>query len=184
MKIFRKDKESEKSAIDASSGSASSPERLLQTLKAKGLSAFKDMSDKEQRLVWNWCKEIIRQYRKALEQNSANIRPIDELPFPKEEIKYAIKLSLPVYLQKNILSMVKNLKTIYKELGVFQSLDAADKEKLKKSSVWQDQASTKQYGEASEIHEKYMEMVVSEKKGLIEDINNFVNRMETLGPKQ
>jgi hypothetical protein len=110
-----------------------------------------------------------------LERNPANIRSVDELPFPKEDIKLAIQLSLPLYEQKNIQSMVKTLKTNYKELGVFQSIDTEDKEKLRKMSVRQDKASAKQDREVIEIHEKYMEMVISEKKSLLEEINDFVN---------
>ena len=183
MKLFRKDRAPEQNASDGASGSALSRKKLLQTLKKRGLAAFKNMSAEEQRRVWDWTKDVILQYRKVLERNPANVRPVEELPFSKEEIMLAIKLSLPLYAQKNIRSMVKNLKTIYKELGVFQSIDTDDKEKLKKTSVRQDKASAKQYREALEIHEKYMEMVVSEKKSLVEEINNFVNRMEALRPK-
>jgi len=99
----------------------------LRALKTNGLVAIKDMSEKEQRRVWDWSKEVIRQYRKTLERNPANIRSVDELPFLKEEIKLAIELSLPLYAQKNIHSMVKNLKSIYKELGFLQSIDSKDK---------------------------------------------------------
>jgi hypothetical protein len=177
MKVFRKHKGPEQSATDAQNGSASSLERLMRNLKAKGLYAFKDMSEEEQRRVWDWSKEVIRHYRKTLERNPANIRSVDELPFRKEEIKLAIELSLPLYAQKNIHSMVKTLKTNYKELGVFQSIEPEDKEKLRTISVRQDKTSAKQNREVLEIHEKYMEMVVSEKKSLLEEINNFANRI-------
>ncbi len=110
----------------------------MRNLKAKGLYAFKDMNEEEQRCVWDWSKEVIRHYRRTLERNPANIRPVDELPFPKDEIKLAIQLSLPIYVQKNIQSMVKTLKTSYKELGVFQSIEPEDKEKLRKTSDRQD----------------------------------------------
>jgi len=149
----------------------------MRNLKAKGLYAFKDMSEEEQRRVWDWSKEVIRHYRKTLERNPANIRSVDELPFHKEEIKLAIELSLPLYAQKNIHRMVKTLKTNYKELGVFQSIEPEDKEKLRTISVRQDKTSAKQNSEVLEIHEKYMEMVISEKKSLLEEINNFANRI-------
>jgi hypothetical protein len=184
MKLFRKHIGAEKSATDVPDGSSSSLERLIRNLKARGLYAFKDMSEEEQLRVWDWAKEVIRQYRKTLERNPANIRSVDELPFPKEEIKLAIELSLPLYAQKNIDSMVKTLKSNYKELGVFQSIDAEDKKKLRKAYVRKDKASAKQNHEMLEIHEKYMEIVVSEKKSLLEEINNFANRMEVLRQKQ
>ena len=180
MQLFRKHKEPDQSATDEPGTSTSSLKRLLRALKTNGLVAIKDMSEKEQRRVWDWSKEVIRQYRKTLERNPANIRSVDELPFPKEDIKLAIQLSLPLYEQKNIQRMVKTLKTNYKELGVFQSIDTEDKEKLRKMSVRQGKASVKQDRGVIEIHEKYMEMVISEKKSLLEEVNDFVNKMENL----
>jgi len=69
---------------------------------------------------------------------------------------------------------------IYKELGGFQSLDAGDKEKLKKTSVQRDKGSARPYREMLGIHQKYMEIVVSEKKSLFEEINSFVSGMKAL----
>ncbi|UCD82489.1 MAG: hypothetical protein JSW26_14005 [Desulfobacterales bacterium] len=180
MKLFRKYKELEQSATDRKRAVASSMEKVLRTLRKEGLYAFKNLSDEEQRRVWHWSKEVIRQYRRALERNPANIRPLDDLPLPKEKIKLAIKLALPFYAQKNIQSMVKNLRSIYKELGCFQSFDAADREKLRKSYARQDKATLVPSRQMLEIHEKYMETVVSEKKSLLAEINNFANKLEVL----
>jgi hypothetical protein len=178
MKLFRKYKEPEQSVKDEPNASALSLNRLLRPLKSKGLYALKDMSEKEQQRVWDWSKEVIRQYRRTLERNPANIRSVDELPIPKEDIMLAIQLSLPLYAQKNIHSMVKTLKTNYKELGVFQNIEPEDKEKLRKTSIRRDKPSVKPYREVLEVHEKYMEMAISEKKSLMDEINNFVDRME------
>jgi hypothetical protein len=172
MKQFRKCKEPEQDALDET---GTSPSGLLRKLKANGFYAFQGMSADEQRRVWNWSKDVIRQYRRVLEQNPASIRPVEELPFTKDEIRLAIKLTLPFYAQKNIHSMVKNLKTIYKELGCFQSIDAGDKEKLKKLTVRQGKAADLKYRDLLQIQEKYMQTVVSEKKSLIEEINNFLH---------
>jgi hypothetical protein len=180
MKLFRKYKEPEQSATDDPGSSTPSPKRLLRALKTSGLVAIQDMSEKEQRRVWDWSKEVIRNYRRTLERNPANIRPVQELPFPKEDIKLAIQLSLPVYAQKNIHSMVKTLKTSYKELGVFQSIEPEDKEKLSKTSGQQDKLSVEPYRQGLEVLGKYMEMVISEKKSLLEEINDFANRLESL----
>ena len=175
MKVLKKNKVPEQSAIDASGRNF---EELLQILKAKKLSAFKDMSDIEQRRVWFWSKHIIRHYRVVLERNPANIRTAEDLPFSKEEVKLAIKLALPFYAQKNIHSMVRNLKTIYKELGCFQSIETGDKAKLRKSSNRRDTSSQMPYRELLKIHEKYMETVISEKKSLLEDITAYANKLK------
>lgn len=184
MQLFRKHKEPDQIANDEPGTSALSLKRLLRALKTKGLYAIKDMSEREQRRVWDWSNEVIRKYQRTLEQNPANVRSVDDLPFPKEVIKLAIELSLPLYAQKNIDSMVKTLKTNFKELGVFQSIEPEDKEKLRKAYVRQDKDSAKQNRDMLEIHEKYTEMVVSEKKSLLEEINNFAIRMKVLRQKQ
>jgi hypothetical protein len=180
MKLFRKHKEPDQNATDEPGTSALSLKSLLRALRTTGFYAIKGMSEKEQRRVWDWSKEVIRKYRRTLERNPANIRPVEELPFPKEEIKLAIQLSLPFYEQKNIQSMVKKLKTSYKELGVFQSIEPEDKDKLSKMSGQQDKLSVEPYREGLEVLGKYMEMVITEKKSLIEEINDFSNRMENL----
>jgi hypothetical protein len=178
MKLFRKYKEPEQIAIDKSNASAASLDELLQTLKEKGLYAFKHLSDNEQRRVWFWSKTIIRQYRLVLERNPANLRAAEDLPFSKGEVKLAIRLALPFYAQKNVQSMVKNLKSMYKELGCFQSIEAGDREKLQAVYKRRDRASGRPYRELLEIHEKYMETVISEKKSLLQEINTYADRLK------
>jgi hypothetical protein len=178
MSLFRKYKEPEQIAIDKSNAAASSLDELLQTLEEKGLYAFKDLSTSEQRRVWFWSKTIIRQYRLALERNPANLRAAEDLPFSKAEVKLAIKLALPFYAQKKVQSMVKNLKSMYKELGCFQSLEAGDREKLRAVYRRRDKASVRPYRELLEIHEKYMETVISEKKSLLAEINTYADRLK------
>jgi len=178
MKVLKKNKEPDQSASDNSNSSGRDLEELLQILQAKGLSAFKEMSDIEHRRVWFWSKHIIRHYRVVLERNPANIRSAEDLPFSKEEVKLAIKLALPFYAQKNIDSMVRNLRTIYKELGCFQSIEAADKTKLRTPFNRRDKASPMPYRELLKIHEKYMETVISEKKSLLEDITAYANKLK------
>lgn len=178
MKVSRKNKVSEQGAIDKSGASGLNLEELLQTLQERGLFAFKDMSDIEQRRVWFWSKNIIRRYRLVLERNPSNIRSVKDMPFSKEEVKLAIKLALPFYAQKNINSMVRNLKTIYKELGCFQSIEAGDKAKLRKSNNRRDKALPVSYRELLKIHEKYMEAVISEKKSLLEEITTYADKLK------
>jgi len=178
MKLSRKNRGPEQRAVDESNASGINLEELLQILQAKGLYAFKGMSDIEQRRVWFWSKNVIRHYRVVLERNPANIRAAEDLPFSKEEVKLAIKLALPFYAQKNIHSMVRNLRTIYKELGCFQSIETGDKAKLRKPYNRGDKSTSVPYGELLKIHEKYMETVISEKKSLLEEITAYANKLK------
>ena len=105
--------------------------KLMANLKNKGILAFKQMTDDDQKKVWNWSKEVIQQYRSVLEADPSNIRNIENLPFPKEDIKLAIRLSLPLYLSKDMQAVVKMLKTAYKDIGTFQFIDDVDKKELR-----------------------------------------------------
>jgi hypothetical protein len=152
--------------------------KLLANLKNKGILAFKQMTDEEQRLVWKWSKEVIRQYLSKLETDPANIRNVESLPFPKEDIKLAIKLSLPLYLSKNMHKMVKKLKTAYKEIGAFQGIDEADKKQWLSQSDSKDRTSLQNRITNYPLSDKYTEISVSEKKALLQEINDFVNDLE------
>jgi hypothetical protein len=178
MKLFSRNNEAEQKAAGKSYAPALSLDELLQALKDKGFYAFKDLSDNEQRRVWFWSKTIIRQYRLTLERNPANLRAAEDLPFSKGEVKLAIKLALPFYAQKNVPDMVRNLKSIYKELGCFQSIEAVDKEKLLTVYKRRDKASGRPYRELLDIHEKYMETVISEKKSLLQEITTYADKLK------
>jgi hypothetical protein len=154
--------------------------KLLADLKNYGIMAFRQMSDDEQKVVWKWSKEVIRQYQRALEADPSNIRNIESLPFPKEDIKLAIKLSLPFYISKNVQSMVKVLKTAYREIGVFQNIDSADEGKLFFTTYRKKASSYKNDQDNFRIYEKYMSAIVSEKKALVQEINDFVTDLEAV----
>jgi len=154
--------------------------RLLADLKNKGILAFKQMTDDEQKLVWKWCKEVIRQYRNILEADPSNIRNVESLPFPKEDIKLAIRLSLPLYISKDIQSMVRMLKTAYKEIGAFQTIEPQNKKRMSSISAGKGKLTSQQYQDALQSYDKYMELVVSEKKGLLQEINAFITELERL----
>jgi hypothetical protein len=149
-------------------------------LKNKGILAFKQMTDDEQKKIWNWSKEVIQQYRTVLEADPSNIRNIDDLPFPKEDIKLAIKLSLPLYLSKDMRSVVKVLKTAYKDLGTFQFIDDADSKKLWSRVDPKRRASKQNIGTTNPLYDKYAEVIISEQKALFQEINDFVTDLESI----
>jgi len=154
--------------------------KLMANLKNKGILAFKQMTDDEQKKVWDWSKEVIQQYRTVLEADPSNIRNIDDLPFPKEDIKLAIKLSLPLYLSKNMQSVVKMLKTAYKDIGIFQLIDDADKKELPSRVDPRRRASAQNDGATYPMYDKYAEVIISEQKALFQEINDFVTDLESI----
>ena len=154
--------------------------KLLANLRNEGIMAFKKMSDDEQKRIWQWSKEVIRQYQIVLEADRSNIRNLEDLPFPKEDIKLAIKLSLPLYISKDMQSVVRMLKTAYKDIGAFQPIDPEDKGHLSSEAAGQGEVGSEQYQEALLCYERYMGVVVSEKKGLLQEINSYIIDLEAL----
>jgi hypothetical protein len=150
-------------------------------LKNKGIAVFKQLTDKEQKLVWKWSQKVIREYRNILEADPSNIRSIEDLPFAKDDIKLAIKLSLPLYISKDMQSMIRMLKTAYKEIGAFQSVDPEVVERRASVPASKGEAASEGNGQNDpEVDDSLMELVVSEKKALLQEINDFIIQLETL----
>jgi hypothetical protein len=154
--------------------------KLMANLKNKGILAFKQMTDDDQKKVWNWSKEVIQQYRSVLEADPSNIRNIENLPFPKEDIKLAIRLSLPLYLSKDMQAVVKMLKTAYKDIGTFQFINEVDKKKLRSRTDPKQRASSKNNRTKYSLSDKYTELTISEQKALLQEINDFAADLESI----
>jgi hypothetical protein len=154
--------------------------KLMADLKNKGILAFKQMTDDDQKKVWNWSKEVIQQYRSVLEADPSNIRNIEDLPFPKEDIKLAIRLSLPLYLSKDMQGVVKMLKTAYKDIGTFQFIDDVDKKELRSRTDPTQRASSKNKRTKYSLSDKYTELTISEQKALLQEINDFAADLESI----
>jgi hypothetical protein len=179
-KTKKKDRQSRSAASVEKDNMLLISSKLLANLKNNGILAFNQMTDDEQKLVWKWSREVIRQYLSKLETHPANIRNVEYLPFPKEDIKLAIKLALPLYLSKDMQSMVKKLKTAYKEMGTFQRIDEADKKEWLSRSDSKDRSALQNHITPHPLSDKYTEISISEKKALLHEINDFVNDLEAL----
>jgi hypothetical protein len=179
-KVRKKDRQNGQAVVVEKDKMLLISSKLMADLKNKGILAFREMTDDQQRLVWKWCKEVIRQYRGVLEADPRNIRNVNSLPFPKEDIQLAIKLSLPFYITKNMQSMVKTLKNAYREIGTFQSIDPEDEKYVASVATTKVKKTSEQAQNALRSYEKYMDLAVSEKKILLQEINNFVTELEAL----
>ena len=180
MNAENENQKSHKSAATEKNNTLLISSKLMADLKNKDILAFKQMTDDEQKEVWNWSKEVIQQYRSVLEAHPSNIRSIEDLPFPKDDIKLAIRLSLPLYLSKDMQSMVKILKTAYREIGTFQLLDDVDKKELLARADLKRRASSQNNKTIYPIPDKYTELAVSEQKALMHEINDFVTDLESI----
>lgn len=155
--------------------------RIMADLKHKGIVAFRQLTEEEQKRVWKWCNEVVHHYRGVLETDPRNIRNVENLGFPKDDIKLAIKMLLPLFISKDMHSMVRKLKNAYQEIATFQTIDPKDHAYLSDIATSRAKVTSKaQYPELVRAKDKYMELVISERKGLLQEINNFVNELVTL----
>lgn len=155
------------------------PPEIISKLKEKGIATLERLSEKKQTAVWNWSRTVVRAYRKILEADPRNVRDISELPFKKDDIKLAIKIALPLYVSKDLQRMVRALKNAYKELGAFQDLEALDAVSLAQDDDQPD-LSLKNSSLSIDSVDQNMELIVSEKKALIDEINGFVADLEAI----
>jgi hypothetical protein len=180
MKTIKENRQIRKSLTAEGKNALVISPKLMAALKNKGILAFKQMVDEEQKKVWEWSREVIQQYRIALEADQSNIRNIEDLPFPKEDIKLAIKISLPLYLSKDMQSVVKILKTEYKDIGTFQRIHDAEKKKLRSSLDPKRRASEQNDETTYPLPDKYTELIVSEQKALLQEISDFIIDLESI----
>ena len=128
---------------------------FLKAMRDRGLAALTDMTQKEQVQVVNWAQDVFNRYRIVIKKHPGKIKNSSDLPFPKEEIRLAIKVLLPAYLDKASVEVLDELKEKYVGLGAFQKMDQPE--------------------------DVLMELIISEQKILLEEINAFINDLSTLG---
>lgn len=180
MKTKKEDKQSRKASAVAKKNTLLISPKLLANLRNKGIIAFKQMTDDEQKEVWKWSKGVIRQYKSTLEADPSNIRNIKDLPFPKEDIQLAIKLALPLYISKDMQSAVKMLKTAYKEIGTFQVIENENKKELLNKTDPKHRRSFADNKTINPLSDKHIDITISEQKVLLQEINDFVNDLEAI----
>ena len=139
-------------------------EGLLKNFKSKGTSALKELSENELKAVINWSKEVIRQYTILIDSDLSNIKDIADLPYPKEKIKLAIKMMLPIFIPNGPQSMIKKLKLAYQELGSFQQIDTGDYGRIMSPESSKNAKSSKKIHNNLNIYNKYLEITISERK--------------------
>ena len=112
-----------------------------------------EMTQTEQVQVVNWAQDIFNQYRTVIDEHPEKIKKSSDLHFPKEEIRIAIKTLLPAYLDPASKNMLQELKEKYVALGSFQ--------------------------ESDQTEDEVMELVISEQKVLLDDINLYIMDLPT-----
>jgi hypothetical protein len=153
-------------------------EGYIKDFRHKGIIALANMSKDEQTIIVNWAQDVVDQYGSFLKEYPMKIKNIVDLPCPKENIKIAIKTLLPAYIAKESDDIVNLLKDRYVRLSAFQEISYEDKETIIKESNEIDQNSESADTSLFPTYHKYMQIIISEQKILLEDINTFINDLQ------
>ena len=155
--------------------SSSEIEALLNKLRKTGTTAILSMNKKAQITMSNWAYNLVDQYDATLKNNPVKLKDTAELPCSKMDLKLAIKLLMLASVEKRLDdNAIVNLKDKFVSLGSFQSIDQEDIVKLinhisdiQKKSM---DADTPSFSELN----KYMDLIISEQKALLDEINSFI----------
>ncbi len=150
-------------------------EAYIDAFRKNGLSALTELDDDDQALVADWAQEVVNRYGAVLKKCPMKLNDADELPYPKETIKIAIKTLLPVYVMKGMDDSVSILKDRYVRLGTFQEISPEDKKIITRKEVDENQASLSSGTSNLSTHQKYTQLDLSEEKILHEDINTYLS---------
>ena len=150
----------------------------IKDFRKKGLKIISDLSKDEQTMFVNWAQNVVDRYESLLQGNPSKIKNVVDLPCPKEELKIAIKVLLPAYLAKGSDDIVDLLKDRYVGLGVFQEFSQEDREAIIEESAGIDQNSESQDNSLFSAYHKYMQLILSEQKILLDDINAFIDDLQ------
>lgn len=158
-------KESSSSEVDA----------LLNKLRKTGIIAILNMNKKSQMTMSSWAHDIVNQYNAVLKNNPMKLKNITELPCSKMDTKLAIKFLLLGSVEKGLDDhTASNLRDKFISLGSFQSIDQKDIVKLMKYindiQINSMQSDTLHFPQLN----KYMDLIISEQKALLEEINSFI----------
>ena len=112
----------------------------------------------------NWAHDFANQFNAILKKNPMKLKNITELPCSKMDAKLAIKLLLLGSVEKGLKdNKIVDLRDKFVSLGSFQSIAQKDIVKLMNADTLS----------LPELN-KYMDLIISEQKALLEEINNFI----------
>jgi hypothetical protein len=157
-------------------------EDYIKDFRCKGISTLANLNRDGQSIIVNWAQDVVDQYGSFLKEYPMKIKNVVDLPYPKEKIKIAIKTLLPAYLAKGSDDIVNLLKERYVGLGAFQEISQEDKETIIKESNEIDEKSESTDSSLFPTYHKYMQLIISDQKIFLGDINSFINDLKIQKP--
>jgi hypothetical protein len=153
-------------------------EEFIKDFSDNEMAAITDLDEERQTLIVNWAQDLVDQYGFLLQDFTAKIKDIDDLPCPREDLKIAIKVLLPAYIAKGSDDTVNLLKDRYVRLSAFQAISRDDKEIINKKSNESDQKSKPTDSSLFPTYHKYMQIIISEENVFLEEINTFISDLK------
>ena len=148
-------------------------EKYINAFGKKGLSALAQLRDNQQTIIAKWARDVVDQYGIFLKIIPGKIKDKSELPYPKETIKIAIKTLIPAYVITKSDNMITLLKDRYVHLSSFQAISPEDKTTIHTEADNKNWMPASSDASLTSTHQKYMQLVLSEEKILLEDIEAF-----------
>lgn len=147
--------------------------QLVTKLKKEGLNALGALSEAEHKSLWIWSQGLVREYEKVVKNNPMDIRDVQELPCPKEDIQMAIKLGLLPLSPNSDAEKIVHLKTLFIELASFQTIETKDKENIVTEIKKSAQSTVVAQKKVAQLLSRYYDRIVAERKTLLEEIRLF-----------
>jgi len=162
-----KDKKTDKH-LTTSGKTSSELDTLLNSLRKSGITAILTMNKQSQTTLSNWAYDLVNQYNMVLKNNPMKLKDINKLPCSKIDAKLAIKLLLMASAKKSLEdNAAVDLKNKFVSLGAFQTISQEDLYKLMDGSSFPGL-------------NKYMNLIISEQKALLHEINGFIEDIKKI----
>ncbi len=115
-------------------------------------------------------EQVISEYGKTLQrQKPAVISDIDSLPYPKDDIKTALKLAIGSLIMENPdAPALKLLMGGYYQLAFFRTILSHEREHL-------EQATSNGTVQSNEVFARHVEAAEAEKNDLVKELQAFVS---------
>jgi hypothetical protein len=148
--------------LTATGNTSSELDTHLNSLRKTGITATLSMNKKAQMTLLNWAYDLVNQYNAVLKNNPMKLKDINTLPCSKIDAKLAIKLLIIASAKKaSEDDTAVDLKNKFVSSGSFQLVGQENLQKIFDVSSFPEP-------------NKYINLIISEQKALLHEINGFI----------
>jgi hypothetical protein len=149
----------------------------VKILLEDGFQRFTTFSVQEQVALASWAAFVVEQYHQVLNSHQVRVKDIGLLPYPKQEVKLAIKVSMLPYITKDEQEGLQGLKYDYISLAMFQTIRAEDRQTIAQAAQ-NDKARSED--SAYPLFQEYLNLALAEQNSLLDEIDSFIADIEAI----